>query len=97
LPDFVRLHNLTNIADWEYFGKGYFSIQDESTGLSCYLLDVKPGQRVLDVCAAPGGKTGLLANLMKNEGELVALDKYESRLNIFKRNMETIRSNEYYI
>jgi 16S rRNA (cytosine967-C5)-methyltransferase len=42
------------------------------------------------VCAAPGGKTGLLANLMKNEGELVALDKYESRLNILKRNMERL-------
>ncbi len=90
LPDFIRLHHLTNIADWEYFGKGYFSIQDESTGLSCYLLDVKPGQRVLDVCASPGGKTGLLANLMNNEGELVALDKYESRMNILKKNMERL-------
>ncbi len=90
LPNFVRLHNLTNIADWDYFGKGYFSIQDESTGFPCYLLDPKPGERVLDLCAAPGGKTGLLAELMNNEGELVALDKYESRLEILKRNMDRL-------
>ncbi|MBU1097270.1 MAG: 16S rRNA (cytosine(967)-C(5))-methyltransferase RsmB [Bacteroidetes bacterium] len=90
LPDFIQLHNLTNIADWEYFAKGYFSIQDESTGFSCYLLDVKPGHRVLDLCAAPGGKTGLLADLMKGSGELIALDKYESRLNILKKNMERL-------
>ncbi|MBN1300970.1 MAG: 16S rRNA (cytosine(967)-C(5))-methyltransferase RsmB [Melioribacteraceae bacterium] len=90
LPDFIRLNNLSNIADWEYFGKGYFSIQDESTGFACYLLDIQPGQRVLDLCAAPGGKTGLLADLMKNSGELVALDKYESRLDILKKNMERL-------
>lgn len=90
LPNFIRLHNLSNITDWEYFGKGYFSIQDESTGFSCYLLDPKPGERVLDLCAAPGGKTGLLAELMENRGELVALDKYESRLNILKKNMERL-------
>jgi 16S rRNA (cytosine967-C5)-methyltransferase len=90
LPNFIRLHNLTNIADWEYFAKGYFAIQDESTAFSCRLLDIKPGQRVLDLCAAPGGKTGLLAEMMENKGELVALDKYESRLNILMKNMERL-------
>ena len=90
LDEFVRLNNLTNIQDWEYFAKGYFSIQDESTGLSCRLLDVQPGMKVLDLCAAPGGKTGMLADLMNNEGEIVALDKYESRLKILKKNLERL-------
>ncbi|MBZ0181675.1 MAG: 16S rRNA (cytosine(967)-C(5))-methyltransferase RsmB [Melioribacteraceae bacterium] len=89
-PDFVRLHNLVNITDWEYFIKGYFSVQDESTALPVYLLDVKPGMKVLDLCAAPGGKTGLLADRMKNEGEIVALDKYESRIKILKKNLERL-------
>ncbi|MGD8777955.1 MAG: 16S rRNA (cytosine(967)-C(5))-methyltransferase RsmB [Ignavibacteria bacterium] len=88
--EFVRLSNLTNIQDWEYFTKGYFTIQDESTGFSCKLLDVKPGMKVLDLCAAPGGKTAMLADLMNNEGEIVALDKYESRLKILKKNLDRL-------
>ncbi|MGE5401878.1 MAG: 16S rRNA (cytosine(967)-C(5))-methyltransferase RsmB [Ignavibacteriales bacterium] len=87
LPEFIKLKTLSNITDWEYFGKGYFSIQDESTGLPCRLLDVKPGMRVLDLCAAPGGKTAYIASLMNNQGEIVALDKYESRLKVLNRNM----------
>ena len=85
LEDFYRLATISNITDWEYFAKGYFSIQDESTGFPCRLLDLKPGLRVLDLCAAPGGKTGYLAQLMNNKGEIVALDRYESRLKILRK------------
>lgn len=90
LKGFLKLSSLTNITDWEYFGKGYFSIQDESTGLSCTLLDVKPGQKVLDLCAAPGGKTSLLSEMMENKGELVAIDKFAGRLEILKKNLERL-------
>ncbi len=88
LRNFIRLNNLSNITDWEYFTKGYFSVQDESTGFPCMLLDVKPGHRVLDMCAAPGGKTAMLADLMNNNGEIIALDRYESRLKILGANLE---------
>jgi len=87
LPNFIKLQSLTNIIDWEYFTKGYFGVQDESTGFSCYLLDVNDNHRVLDLCAAPGGKTGLLADLMNNNGELVAIDRYASRLKILEKNL----------
>lgn len=90
LDSFIRLQNLTNITDWKYFSAGYFSVQDESTGLPCYLLDPKPGMRVLDLCAAPGGKTGLLADIMENKGELIAIDKYESRIKILKNNLDRL-------
>ncbi len=90
LKEYLHLHSLTNITNWEYFQKGYFSIQDESTGLSCKALDPKPGMKVLDLCAAPGGKTAFLADTMQNQGELVALDKFESRLNLFNKNMERL-------
>ncbi|GJQ63900.1 MAG: ribosomal RNA small subunit methyltransferase B [Melioribacteraceae bacterium] len=90
IEEFIKLMKLSNITDWEYFQKGYFTIQDESTGLSCKALDVKPGMRVLDLCSAPGGKTGYIADLMQNEGEIVAIDRYESRLKLLEQNLERL-------
>jgi 16S rRNA (cytosine967-C5)-methyltransferase len=90
LPEFFKLQNLTNITAWEYFSKGYFNIQDESAGLACKLLDVKPGMRVLDLFAAPGGKSAYMAGLMQDKGEIVAVDKYDSRLKILSKNLERL-------
>jgi 16S rRNA (cytosine967-C5)-methyltransferase len=87
LPEFFKLQNLTNITAWEYFAKGYFNIQDESAGLACRLMAVREGMRVLDLCAAPGGKTAYLAALMHSTGEIVALDRFESRLKLLLNNM----------
>lgn len=87
---FVLLH-LTNITDWNYFQQGYFSIQDESAGIPCLLLDPKPGETILDLCAAPGGKSTYIAELMKNEGKVIAVDKYESRINLMKKNVERLK------
>ncbi len=90
LSEYLELSSLTNISSWEYFQKGYFSIQDESTGFACKALDCKPDMKVLDLCAAPGGKTAFLADEMKNMGEIVAVDKFETRLEILKKNMERL-------
>lgn len=90
LPGFIKLNNLVNISNWEYFAKGYFTIQDESTVLPCLLLDVKPQHKVLDMCAAPGGKTSVLADLMQNQGQIIAIDKYESRLKILEKNLQRL-------
>ena len=91
LPNFIRLDSNSNISNWKYFSQGYFSIQDESTGFSCHLLNPKPGERVLDMFSAPGGKTGLLAALMGNSGEIIAIDKYESRLKLVKKNIDRLK------
>ena len=91
LPDFIKLRSLSNITDWDLFKEGHFTIQDESTGFACHLLDVKPGMKVLDFCSAPGGKTAFLADLMNNEGEIYALDKFESRMKILEKNMERLQ------
>ncbi len=93
LPEFFKLQNLTNITAWEYFVRGYFNIQDESAGLACRLLQVRDEMRVLDLCAAPGGKTAYIAALMHDTGQIVALDRFESRLKILRRNMQRLGLN----
>jgi 16S rRNA (cytosine967-C5)-methyltransferase len=56
------------------FREGWFYVQDPSTLLAVRLLDPKPEERVLDVCAAPGGKTALMAEAMDDDGTILALD-----------------------
>ncbi|MBI2371203.1 MAG: 16S rRNA (cytosine(967)-C(5))-methyltransferase RsmB [Deltaproteobacteria bacterium] len=62
------------------FQKGWLHVQDEASQLVAYLVDPQPGEQVLDVCAAPGGKTTHMAQLMADQGSLVALDSHPGRL-----------------
>jgi 16S rRNA (cytosine967-C5)-methyltransferase len=70
--------------------QGLCYVQDPSTLLACELLDPQPGETVLDACAAPGGKTTYLAELMRNEGRLVACDLYESRVVRLRENLRRL-------
>lgn len=63
-----------NAANHPMFQYGAFSIQDESSMLVAHALHPEPGMRVLDACAAPGGKTTHIAELMNDEGQIDALD-----------------------
>jgi 16S rRNA (cytosine967-C5)-methyltransferase len=82
-PNFVEVNSLPSAA----LERGHCYIQDPSTAIACRLLDPKPGERILDACAAPGGKTGYVAQLMENVGTIVACDRDPERLQILKENM----------
>jgi 16S rRNA (cytosine967-C5)-methyltransferase len=90
LDHFVKVKSLSRIGQMDLFRKGMFTIQDESAALPCLLLDVRPGQRVIDLCAAPGGKTTNIAERMQNQGEIVAIDKYEAKLGLIKGSCERL-------
>jgi 16S rRNA (cytosine967-C5)-methyltransferase len=84
LPSFIRVKHMAGIGSSELFQQGYFAVQDESAALPVLLLDPKPGERILDLCSAPGGKTTFTGELLRGEGRIVAIDRYESRLNLVR-------------
>ena len=69
---------------------GYFYIQDAASQLAVKALDPKPGELVLDMCAAPGGKTSQISMMMKNTGTIIALDVKTERINSMKNNLERL-------
>ncbi|WP_438965338.1 RsmB/NOP family class I SAM-dependent RNA methyltransferase [Flavobacterium sp.] len=83
-PDALVLKERANVFMIPAFKEGFFEVQDASSQLVAYFLDVKPGMRVVDTCAGAGGKTLHLASLMENKGQLIAMDIYESKLKQLK-------------
>jgi 16S rRNA (cytosine967-C5)-methyltransferase len=64
---------------------GWYQVQDEASMLIGHLLAPRPGDRILDACAAPGGKTTHLAALAGNRAELLAIDKHPQRVALIRR------------
>lgn len=83
-PDALILKERANVFMTQAFKDGLFEVQDASSQLVAYFLDVQPGMRVVDTCAGAGGKTLHLASLMQNKGQLIAMDLYESKLKQLK-------------
>jgi 16S rRNA (cytosine967-C5)-methyltransferase len=72
------------------YAEGRWCVQDRSAQRIAPLLDPQPGERILDACAAPGGKSTHLAELMGDRGEVVALDRSAARLQRVGRNLERL-------
>ncbi len=87
LPGALRLDPPAPVRDVPGFGEGLVSVQDAGAQLAAPLLGVRPGMRVLDACAAPGGKTAQLLELCPDPGELVALDVDGERLARLEQNL----------
>ena len=75
-------------ADHPLFREGWFHVEGQASQLAALCLEAKPGETVLDLCAAPGGKTLLLAEEMQNTGSLYSCDVAEHRVNLIKAAVE---------
>lgn len=87
---FFELEKVPALSGLESFREGCFYLQDPSTALACRLLDPKPGDCILDLCAAPGGKTTLLAQMAGDQAEITAHDKSSKRLQLVRENCERL-------
>jgi 16S rRNA (cytosine967-C5)-methyltransferase len=90
LPMSIWLESPTRVDQLPGFTEGEFVVQDESAQQAAELLAPQPGDTVLDLCAAPGTKTTHLAELMRNEGRLIATDSSECRLKLVPQNAERL-------
>jgi 16S rRNA (cytosine967-C5)-methyltransferase len=81
-----ELKSHPRLADLPSFQAGCFYIQDPSTLLAVAELNPQPGETVLDLCAAPGGKLTHIAQLMRNQGRLVGHDTSRARLDLISEN-----------
>lgn len=75
----LRISKTSDIGKLPSFNTGLFHVMDESAMEAVRMLDPKPGERLLDVCAAPGGKSFFSAYLMKNQGKITSNDIYEHK------------------
>ncbi|NNU82531.1 16S rRNA (cytosine(967)-C(5))-methyltransferase RsmB [Geobacillus sp. BMUD] len=88
-PEAIRAEK-GNLAHTEAFRAGWLTIQDESSMLVARALDPAPGERVLDCCAAPGGKTTHIAERMDGRGEVVAVDVHEHKVKLIKQQAQRL-------
>jgi 16S rRNA (cytosine967-C5)-methyltransferase len=79
-----------NLAHSQAFAEGLLTIQDESSMLVADALGVEEGNQVLDCCAAPGGKTTHIAELLHNTGMVVSLDLHEHKVRLIQEQVERL-------
>lgn len=85
VPEGIILLDNIPLAELDAYSH-LFQVQDESAMLVSHILEPKPGELVFDVCAAPGGKTIHIAQLMENSGQILAFDILESKLKLINQN-----------
>ncbi|QMV44858.1 16S rRNA (cytosine(967)-C(5))-methyltransferase RsmB [Cohnella cholangitidis] len=79
-----------NLVHSDWYKQGWITVQDESSMLVAAVASPKPGMRVLDCCAAPGGKTTHLAEIMRNEGKIIANDVHPHKEALIKQQAERL-------
>ncbi len=92
-PEFLWIKDFSEFRKLDLLRRGAVVVQDVSTGIPVRLLNPQPGEAILDACAAPGGKSAYIVELMENQGVLVALEKHHTRARILNENFERLGIN----
>ncbi len=87
-PEFLIVNDFSEFRKTDLLRKGWVSVQDVSTAFPVYLLDPRPSETVLDMCAAPGGKAGFILERLQGQGMLMALDKHVNRAQALAENLK---------
>lgn len=90
VPDCLEVSSTGDLMMLPAFREGKFTVQDAAARLVTLLAGVQPGMRVLDVCAAPGGKSFSAAFAMQDQGEVISCDLHESKLKRIHDGMERL-------
>lgn len=90
LDEAFYVKKVENIQDLASFTKGQWTVQDESAMLVAHVLQPKAGERILDMCSAPGGKSMHMAGMMQNEGEIIACDIHAHKLELIAKNAQRL-------
>jgi len=83
-PDGILIEGAPPVSRIPLLESGYYQIQDEAAQLVTCLVNPQPGERILDACAAPGGKTTHMGQRMENRGKILAVDVDEARLKLIR-------------
>ena len=78
----VITNNKIKIPSMDLFENGFITIQDTSASMAAKLTNAQPNDIIIDLCAAPGGKSFYMAEMMNDTGKIIALDKYTAKINI---------------
>lgn len=90
IPEAIIVDKVSGVLKSKRFQEGYFLIQDGASMLPAHLMEPQPGERVLDLCAAPGGKTTHLAQLADDQAFVVAADVASYKLEKVAENAERL-------
>ncbi len=82
----LYIKHIDNLQNLNSFKEGKWTVQDESAMLVAHVVSPKEGERILDMCSAPGGKSIHMAELMQNKGEIISADVHEHKLELIEKN-----------
>ena len=91
LPGVYKVHSAGDMTRMRAFQNGLFTIQGESSVLAARMVGAKPGQTVLDACAAPGGKTAVMSEMMGDTGRVYAWDTHAHRVELIRGTMNRLK------